>query len=141
MLSIDKVEPARAIRVWSAVGQRAPVATTAMGRALLAARRVPDDLLDVYLQSLPPERITRDRLRDEVDAARRRGYATELEENQPGVACLGMALLRGDQPIAAFSITSLAERLTTRRQAELAELIRRELPATLPDGIRLQPAP
>ena len=45
VLYLDKVEPERAIRVWSAVGQRMPVASTAMGRALLAARGVPDRLL------------------------------------------------------------------------------------------------
>ena len=35
---LDKVEPERSVRVWSAVGRRSPAVTTALGRALLAFR-------------------------------------------------------------------------------------------------------
>ena len=35
---LDKVEPERSVRVWSAVGRRSPAVTTALGRALLAYR-------------------------------------------------------------------------------------------------------
>lgn len=135
---IDKVEPQRAIRVWSAVGQRVPVATSSLGRAMLAARDVDDEQLAVYVRRLPAERpLTAERLAAVVRQARRRGYATELEENEPGVACIGTALVRGGQVVAALSITSQAERMTSGRQKELVEAIRREVPPLLPDGIEL----
>lgn len=136
---LDKVEPGtRAIRVWSAVGQRVPIAASSLGRALLAARGVPDDQLDIYIRSLPADReVTLGQLRDQVALARKRGYSVENEENEPGVACIGLALMRGQDAVAALSITSLASRMTPARQEALADMIHRELPALLPEGISL----
>lgn len=134
---LDKVEPGtRAIRVWSAVGQRVPIAASSLGRALLAARGVPDDQLDIYIRSLPANReVTLEHLREQIALTRQRGYSVENEENEPGVACIGMALMRGDDAVAALSITSLATRMTPARQEELADMIHAELPALLPEGI------
>lgn len=141
VLYVAKVEPERAIRVWSAVGQQVPVATTAMGRALLAARNVPDNLLAGYLRHLPADRaVTPDRLVEVVTQARRVGYAVELGENQPDVACIGTAIMRGNEPVAALSITALTARMTTARQDELARLIAREVTPLLPDGLSLTAA-
>lgn len=136
---LDKVEPAaRAIRVWSSVGQRVPVAASSLGRALLSTRTLPDSHLAVYVDSLPPDRhVTLERLREAVQLASERGYAVEMEENEPGVACVGMALMRGDDPVAALSVTTLASRMTPERQTELVAMARRELPPLLPEGITL----
>jgi DNA-binding IclR family transcriptional regulator len=138
VLYVDKVEPERAIRVWSSVGQRVPAATTSLGRALLAAGDVPDDQLRAYLRAVPPDReVSWEHLRDVVQEARSRGYATEVEENEPGVACLGMAILRGNRTVGALSITSLADRTTPDRQVVLAEAIRGVVGPLLPEGLRL----
>jgi DNA-binding IclR family transcriptional regulator len=142
VLYVDKVEPERAIRVWSSVGQRVPAATTSMGRALLAAADLTDDQLRAYLRVVPPDReVTWEHLRDVVHAARIRGYATEVEENEPGVACIGMAILRGSRAVGALSITSLAHVVTPHRQAELAQTIRGVVGPLLPEGLAFaQPA-
>lgn len=141
VLYLDKVEPERAIRVWSAIGQRVPVASTSMGRAILAARNVPEELLGGYLRNLPDERqVPVDRLRESVVRARECGYAVELGENEPDVACIGTAIMRGDNAIAALSITALAVRMTQGRQRELAGLIVREVAPLLPQGLSLMPA-
>ena len=141
VLYLDKVEPARAIRVWSAIGQRVPVATTSMGRALLAARDVPPTLLGGYLRNLPDNRpVTPERLQESVRRARERGYAVELGENEPDVACIGTAILRGPAPVAALSITALAVRMTPERQTELAGMIVREVGPLLPEGLSLPSA-
>lgn len=138
VLYVDKVEPERAIRVWSAVGQLVPVASSSLGRALLAARKVPETHLGSYLIGLPPEReVTAGRLSEAVRDARTLGYALELGENEPDVACIGTAVLRGGRPVAALSITALAVRMTPARQAELAGLIRSEVPPLLPPGLSL----
>ncbi|MEZ5088336.1 MAG: IclR family transcriptional regulator [Micropruina sp.] len=134
VLYIDKVEPERAIRVWSEVGRRTGAATSAMGRALLAARGVPDDQLSAYLHRSP---IPVSELTSSVHTARERGYATEVEENETGVACLGLALANGQGPVAAVSITMQSERLTPARQRDLAQLVRRVLPPLLPEGLSL----
>lgn len=141
VLYVDKVEPERAIRVWSAVGQRVPVASTSMGRALLAARNVPDQQLSGYLRNLPATRqVTPERLLESVRLARGCGYAVELGENEPDVACIGTAIMRGPSPVAAVSITALAVRMTDQRQRELAGMIVREVGPLLPQGLSLMPA-
>lgn len=138
VLYVDKVEPERAIRVWSSVGQRAPAATTSMGRALLAAGDVPDDQLRAYLRAVPPDRaMSWEHLRDVVHEARSRGYATEVEENEPGVACIGMAILRENRTVGALSITSLADRMSPDRQVSLAKAIHGVVGPLLPEGLAL----
>ena len=138
VLYVDKVEPERAIRVWSSVGQRAPAATTSMGRALLAAGEVPDDQLRAYLRVVPPDReLSWEHLREVVHQARSRGYASEVEENEPGVACIGMAILHGNRTVGALSITSLADRMAPDRRAELADAIRGVVGPLLPEGLAL----
>ena len=134
VMYVDKVEPERAIRVWSQVGQRTSAASSAMGRALLAFRDVPDDQLAAYLHN---STVTLPQLIAAVHATRERGYSTELEENEPGVACLGTAVMQGPSPVAALSITMPAERLTTARQQALSNLIREVLPPLLPEGLSL----
>lgn len=141
---LDKVEPlARAIRVWSAVGQRVPIASSALGRALLAARGTADRELGAYIRSLPPERhVTERRLAEALKHARTNGYSIENEENEPGVACIGLALVSGGDAVAAISITSLASRMTPARQQELADMVRHLMPPLLPDGLELfEPRP
>ncbi|HSO69482.1 MAG TPA: IclR family transcriptional regulator [Arachnia sp.] len=141
VLYLDKVEPERAIRVWSVVGQRVPVASTSMGRAILAASEVPDQLLLGYLNSLPADRqVSPERLLESVAAARRWGYAVEHGENEQDVACIGTAILRGSAAVAAVSITALAVRMTPQRQQELSRLIVSEVGPLLPQGLSLMPA-
>ena len=141
VLYVAKVEPERTIRVWSSVGQLVPVASTAMGRALLAARNVPDELLGGYLTNLPATcPVSPDRLRTSVHRARGCGYAVELGENEPDVACIGTAIMRGTLAVAALSITAQAERMTDARQRELAGLIVREVAPLLPRGLSLLPS-
>lgn len=141
VLYVDKVEPERAIRVWSAQGQLVPVASSALGRALLAARGVLDDQLGSYLRSLPSDSsVDAGRLLQAVAEARARGYAVEVGENEPGVACVGVAILREGRAIAALSVTVLADRMTTARQKQLAGLIRTEVPPLLPPGLALATA-
>lgn len=130
---LDKVEPQRPLRVWSAVGRRIPVATTALGRALLAA--TPDDGTEPGADGAPDAT-----LRDALAAARERGYATETEENEPGIACVAVALLRAGRPVAAVSITAPVERMTGPARDARVGALRDLLPRVLPTGLTV-PAP
>lgn len=136
---LDKVEPtARAIRVWSSVGQRVPAASSALGRALLSAGHETEADLRYFIESLPADRhVSLDRLVEAVTEARATGFSGEYEENEPGVACMGFPLMRGDRAVAAISITSVSDRMTPERRRELQSLVRDELPRLLPEGIAL----
>ncbi|HEY0186820.1 MAG TPA: IclR family transcriptional regulator [Cellulomonas sp.] len=143
---LDKVEPERSVRVWSAVGRRRSAVSTALGRALLAASGITGTALREYLDALPAveglDRGARDEhVADELSRARRRGYAVEVQENEPGIACVAVPILReGGRPVAAVSITAPVERMDADRMSELHAAIRRVLPPLLPSGFALPAA-
>lgn len=135
---LDKVEPERPVRVWSAVGRRNWAATTALGRAVLAFRDTPPAAVAGYVDAVEPAgRVDAARLGAELAAARERGYAVELQENEPGIACLAVPLLRGSRPVAALSVTAPADRMTPDRLAALHAQVHAVVPALLPPGLRL----
>ena len=136
VLYVDKVEPARSVRVWSAVGRRQPAATTALGRAILAHRDLDPASVELYAGG----RLPADRLAGILTAARAAGYAVENEENEEGISCLAVPLLRDGVPVAAMSITAPSDRMTPARHRELVDAIARTVPAHLPVGIRLPDA-
>lgn len=149
---LDKVEPQRPLRVWSAVGRRIPAATTALGRALLAASPADDADLARFVAAAgaaspdpgttagTTRGTTTERLRTALDDARAHGYAAETEENEPGIACVAVALLRAGRPVAAVSITAPVERMTGRARAARVSALRELLPAVLPTGLAV-PSP
>ena len=136
VLYVDKVEPARSVRVWSAVGRRQPAATTALGRAILAHRDLDHASVELYAGG----RLPADRLAGILAAARSAGYAVENEENEEGISCLAVPLLRDGVPVAAMSITAPSDRMTPARHRELVDAIAHTVPAHLPVGIRLPDA-
>ena len=116
--------------------RRQPAATTALGRALLSQRQVDPTTLAWYAgDHLPP-----DRLAEILETARERGYATETEENEAGISCLAVPVLRDGAPVAAVSITAPSDRMTADRRAELTRIIATDLPALLPVGVELPAA-
>lgn len=133
---LDKVEPERSVRVFSAVGRRNPAATTALGRALLAARGTDRAALRGYTADLDDEGIE-ERAWRAVERARERGYAVEERENEPDITCVAVALARGAHPVAAVSITAPAERMSAGRLEELHSVMRSTLPDLLPGGLTL----
>lgn len=130
---VDKVEPDKSIRVFSQVGRNVPVATTSLGRAILAYRQLPDEQLDAFV----PAGGDSSRLRQAVADARRRGYATEVEENEPGIACLGVPILAEGSAVAALSVTMLSNTLDEHRMSEVAERVAALVPSRLPEGLEL----
>lgn len=135
---LDKVEPERSVRVWSAIGHRSPALTTALGRALLAFRGADRTMLRGYVPaSGPGADVDVERLGEMMTEARAAGYATEDEENEAGISCVAVPLLRSGSAIAAVSVTAPAERMTTQRITWLHEQMREVLPPLLADGLSL----
>ena len=77
------------------VGRRLPAHVTGLGQALLAelTEAEVDTLLPDTLEAVTPNTITgRAALHAELDAVRRRGWACEIEQGAPGVACVAVAV-------------------------------------------------
>lgn len=138
---LDKVEPERSVRVWSAIGRRSPAVRTALGRAILSHRGTDRAMLASYARAAGDGRDDGDALERHawaaLELARTRGYATENEENEAGISCVAAPLLRSGTAVAAVSITAPAERMTPDRVEWLHERIREVLPPLLPPGLIL----
>ncbi|APX33652.1 hypothetical protein BH708_14050 [Brachybacterium sp. P6-10-X1] len=143
VLYLDKVEPERTLRVWSSIGKRAPAARTAMGRALLAADGVRGPALDAYARATrssaaePGAVISLDHLAEVVDRTAERGWSMEIEENEAGIACVGVALVRPGGRSVSVSVTGPIERMDERRRAEIGALLREELSRLAPAGFEV----
>ncbi|MFH5821256.1 IclR family transcriptional regulator [Georgenia sp. AZ-5] len=140
VLYLDKVEPDRAIRVWSAVGRRMPAVTTALGRALLAYRGTERAMLDAYVRATDRD-VDAEHVWDVLERARATGYALEEQENEPGIACVAVPLLRGGTAVAAVSVSAPAERMTPERIDWLHQRMQTVLPPLLPNGLQLPSGP
>jgi IclR family transcriptional regulator, acetate operon repressor len=103
------------------IGRRVPYHCTANGKVLLAfgAGRLPDG----ELERLAPRTITdRDALETELEEARRRGYATAVDELEPGLAAVAAPVYAGDT-VAALSVSGPTLRMPAARLGELAVLL------------------
>jgi IclR family acetate operon transcriptional repressor len=96
------------------IGSRLPAYCTSLGKAMLAY--LPDDEVD-RLYEAPGALAMRTRntitsvarLKSELAAIRRRGYAVDQEETTEGIVCIGSPILGADgRPEAAISLAGLS---------------------------------
>jgi DNA-binding IclR family transcriptional regulator len=125
---VAKVEPSHTVRLVSRVGNRVPLHSTALGRALLAAME--SDETEALLSRLTLEprtpRTIRSiaALRAEIEATRTRGFAIDCEENEVGVRCVATAVSSPvGSPLAAVSISGPESRIPDKRFEELGTLV------------------
>ncbi len=122
---IYSIEAPGRILARSAVGGRAPLHCTAVGKAKMAFLREEDCdrvIRRVGLPRFTPNTITDPAaLKAELALIRRRGYAVDNEEHEVGIRCVA-APIRDDSGavIASCSISGPAGRMTDQRIAELA---------------------
>jgi DNA-binding IclR family transcriptional regulator len=113
---VDTVAGSRSVRLFIEVGQAIPAHTSGSGKALLAWRS-PADIAALFdgapLAASTPRTLTDlSALEEDLAAIRRRGYATDDEEHELGVACVATPILDGTgQPLAAISVTGPAPRM------------------------------
>jgi DNA-binding IclR family transcriptional regulator len=113
---VERLEPNVPVRVVSVVGQRMPIACTAMGRAFLAG--LPQDEMERRVADLPLDKRTAKTITDpglllkDIRLCRRRGYSVDLQENNADVICVGAAITDvTGRPIAAISVSGPAHRM------------------------------
>ncbi|MCT7657972.1 IclR family transcriptional regulator [Mycobacterium deserti] len=113
-------------RTASRVGRRLPAYATALGKALLAERfdHERDEHLPATLSRITDHTITdRAELDEALAGARIRGYATDTEENTPGVRCFAVALRYMQPAQDAISASIPMGRLTDGRERAIVEAL------------------
>src|SRR5207245_1468289 len=116
VLYIDILESSQAFRMAARAGSRMPIFSTSLGKAIAA--HLPEsevaNLLSAQQMSKSTKRTTAENqaLRNELQAVCRRGYALDNEENEPGVACVGVPIFdHTGRVLAAISVSGPVGRI------------------------------
>jgi IclR family acetate operon transcriptional repressor len=139
LVYVDQLASSRAVRMFTRIGSHVPASATGSGKAMLAFS--PASLLEeLYAQepyhSFAPNTITSaERLREELELIRSRGYALDREEYDEGVVCVAAPIFNhAGGTLGALSLSGPASRmyrldlsLTGEQVAERALSVSREL--------------
>ena len=104
------------------VGRRLEAIHTALGKAVLSTR--PDTALGSLPEPLTPGSLTSLKAaRADLELTRTRGYATDNEENTPGLRCFGVALRYSTPVRDSISCSIPIERLTPARERTIIDTL------------------
>jgi DNA-binding IclR family transcriptional regulator len=124
-LYLDKIPGRRRIEISSRIGERHPVGTTGLGKALILD--MDEDRWRQFYALGPhdahaiPEALWLERMRDYA----KRGIAFDLEENEAQIRCVAAPIRDATGAIvAAFSISSAAQYMADARMEKLASTAR-----------------
>jgi DNA-binding IclR family transcriptional regulator len=125
VIYIDKIEPARSVRMITRIGASNPIHCTSVDKTILAF--LPEERLADLLERTRFERFTHrtiatpEALRAEVEKTRRRGYAIDDEEFEEGLRCIAVPILDAQRlPVAAVSISGPSFRVTAQKLPSIA---------------------
>jgi len=117
---VDKIEtlqPTGGLKMASRIGSRNPAHSSAVGKVLLSY--FTDEGLTDFLQKRGLPRRTqntitrRDDFRDHLKIVRSQGYATDDEENEQGIRCVGAPIFDDKgRPVAAISVSGSVFQMT-----------------------------
>jgi DNA-binding IclR family transcriptional regulator len=107
--------------------EAAPVHCTSVGKAILAfqPREVCDSIIEAGLKKFTDRTITvAAKLRTELAHIRKRGYAVDDGEHQPGLRCIGAPIRDSQQRvIASVSVSGPAWRIPAAEIENLAAVV------------------
>lgn len=121
----DGIESSHPLRFGLRVGVRVPAHVTSEGKSMLA--ELPWDEVEARfsvamqgLRGISP-RVDLPTLRDQLDETRERGYATNFEESEPGIAAFAVSVGRIDGQHSALSVAMPIARYTDALGETLVE--------------------
>jgi DNA-binding IclR family transcriptional regulator len=125
---LDAVESTRAVRVGSRTGKVVPAHATSSGKAMLGCLSL-EQLRELFpneeLEPVTANTVTtRTELEQEVQRARRRGYATSKEENEEGVASVAVALESPSGSLFCLNVSVPVYRMTAALRKEIAQSLK-----------------
>lgn len=129
---VDQVEGSHSVRMFTELGSSALAHTTGSGKAILA-HRSPAAIAKLYppahepFERLTPRTLTTlAALHGDFVRIRRRGYALDSEEHEPGVTCVATAVFDGNgHACGALSISGPTARIVSADARELGQMLRR----------------
>ncbi|MGA2820548.1 MAG: IclR family transcriptional regulator [Anaerolineales bacterium] len=125
---IDKVDSRQAIQMYSYIGARLPMHSTALGKSILAhlGAEQTESLISATLSRRTPHTITTaEALRRELELVKAQGFAVDDEENEVGVSCVGAPIFDYTQRvIGAVSVSGPTNRMTRERAAQLGPVVK-----------------
>lgn len=127
VLYMDAVESQSALRVSVRIGRQIPAHATSLGKAMLAALPL-DRVLQLYphedLVAVTERTITRrSQLLAELEAVRSRGFAENIEEGEPGVGSVGVAVVESGALIGGISVAAPRARFRKTERDRYAALL------------------
>lgn len=147
VIYLDKIEPDRPIRVVSRIGKTASAVRTGLGRAIIAAQPNRLEALKWFMTEpklLELSAKTTQEISESVHANFARfdslGWTQEVEENEPGIACVAVPITIDGRTNVAISITTPIERSPESRRPLYAHGIAAEI-AQLPPMLRVSTPP
>jgi DNA-binding IclR family transcriptional regulator len=106
VLYVERLTGTASVPIVSRVGSRLPLHCTGVGKVLLA--HAPEPVLAAAMEHLvrmTPYTVTQPRiLADQLERARRQGYATTAEEMTLGAGSIAVPVLRGGEVVAALGV-------------------------------------
>lgn len=124
---VDKVDTSHPVRMYSRVGAVSRMYCSGLGKAYLAHSddATVDRVIDAGLERRTPNTITDpERLRQELERIRERGFAIDDVENEDGIRCAAAAVLGGDgRAVAAISVAGPATRMTEARLFDIGAAV------------------
>jgi DNA-binding IclR family transcriptional regulator len=127
ILYVERIESQRSLRTATAIGFRAPLHCTALGKSILAH----SPSLQAGIQENPGslEKLTENTITDpetllaELEGVEERGFALDREEQMIGVRCVAAPVFDSQgRPCAAISLSGPAQRIS--EQIAQGEIIR-----------------
>lgn len=117
VIVLAQVESREIVRAINRIGGRAPMTSSALGKALLATydSGALRDHLDRHgmPRATAKTRTDAEALRQDLERARLRGFAIDLEEHGLGLHCVAAPIFDGTgEAVAALSVSGLAARLS-----------------------------
>ncbi|MFB0833928.1 IclR family transcriptional regulator [Arthrobacter halodurans] len=123
---IDKLDSRQRVRMFSSIGGTGPALTTAIGRAILAHSS--GELVERTVQAAAHEHDGSPDLATvlaESERVRGEGYSTDLEENEPGICCVGAPVFdHAGRVIAGLSLSTPTSRFDRAGLADLGRKVR-----------------
>ncbi|WP_046174550.1 IclR family transcriptional regulator [Domibacillus indicus] len=126
---IDKVEGSGVTVVYSRVGRRVPLHTSAVGKSLVATKSDEElnRLLEGYQYTRPTEKSIRSKeeFLAVIEQVRINGYSVDNEENEPGIFCMAVPIKDySGKAIAAISMSMPSSKMNEETLQKYTEMLK-----------------